>query len=406
MKDRINQDDSACRDKSRPKRICMLSYSFYENDNRVIRYAETLARDGDLVDVVTLGHKGEERRSVLRGVSIYKIQYRIKDEDSPLTYLRRIFTFILKATIFLGFMQVWKRYDVLHVHSVPDFLVFAGLAPKLMGAKIVLDIHDLLPEFYDSKFKCGSGSLVFRSLRLVEKLSAKFADHVIASNHIWEKTLQSRSVPCHKCSVIMNYPDGELFFKRPREKTPGKFVFLYPGYLGPHQGVDVAIRAMRHLREVAPEVVLHIYGEGPQTGYLKNLVTENQLEDRVLIRDAVPFRSVPELMACADAGLVPKRNDCFAGTAFSTKILEFMSMGVPVLISRTKIDTYYFDETMVKFFEPEDDVDLAEAMLDLAADESIRKKLSENGLECARRYCWSSNKHVYHSLLDSMTGHD
>ena len=78
-------------------------------------------------------------------------------------------------------------------------------------------------------------------------------------------------------------------------------------------------------------------------------------------------------MGRAHIGVIPKKNDDFGGEAFSTKTLEFMSLGVPIILSRTKIDKYFFNELVVTFFEPENEGDLAEAMLHLIENKNKRK---------------------------------
>lgn len=67
-----------------------------------------------------------------------------------------------------------------------------------------------------------------------------------------------------------------------------------------------------------------------------------QLSDRILIKPPYPLREIAFVMANADLGVVPKRNDSFGGEAFSTKILEFMALGIPVVVADTKIDKCYF----------------------------------------------------------------
>jgi glycosyltransferase involved in cell wall biosynthesis len=69
-------------------------------------------------------------------------------------------------------------------------------------------------------------------------------------------------------------------------------------------------------------------------------------------------------MAAADVGVVPKRAAGFGNEAFSTKILEFMACGVPVIVSRTQVDSYYFDDQLVRFFESENADDLAKAFVE------------------------------------------
>ena len=387
----------------RKLRIGMLSYSFYESDARVARYAETLARMGDHVDVVSIRRKGQEIYDNINGVNVFRIQERERNEKGKLSYLTRLLRFFVSSTGFVGKRHLKLPYDLIHVHSVPDFEVFATILPKLLGAKIILDIHDIVPEFYASKFGGGRKSLLFKALVLMEKISAGFADHVIISNHIWEKALVDRSVKREKCSTILNYPDPSIFHLRPRTESAGKIKMIYPGSLNWHQGVDIAIRAFHMIKDDVPEAEFHIYGTGGQRDALVALVDELGLQKKVFIKPFLPLDRIVEVMAAADLGVVPKRNDPFGGEAFSTKILEFMSLGVPVLVSRTKIDTYYFNDSVVKFFTPEDVNDLANSMRSMVKDRGMRKNLAENALRFAEDFSWENRKREYLDIVDRLT---
>ena len=94
---------------------------------------------------------------------------------------------------------------------------------------------------------------------------------------------------------------------------------------------------------------------------------------------------MPELMANADLGVVPKRADGFGNEAHSTEIMEFMSQGVPVIASRTKIDTYHFDDSVVRFFLSGDVRGLADAMVELIRSKDLRDSLSAHGWEYGAR---------------------
>src|SRR5204862_1399232 len=136
-----------------------------------------------------------------------------------------------------------QRYDIVHVHNIPDFLVFAAWFPKLTGARVILDIHDIVPELFASKFKAANGSMLVRGLKFVEKLSALFANHIILANHLWVEKYTSRSAPAKKCSVFINNVDAHIFQPRPRPESNGHPVILFPGGLQWHQGLDIAVRA-------------------------------------------------------------------------------------------------------------------------------------------------------------------
>jgi glycosyltransferase involved in cell wall biosynthesis len=384
----------------RPLKVCMLAYAFYETDNRIRRYAETLAKRGDHVDAVALRSDGDPPVEVIRGVTVYRIQRRARDERNKYSYLGRMLSFIARSGLILERLQRERAYDVIHVHNAPDFEVFAAMLPKLRGTKIILDIHDILPEFYSAKFQKDKKSLAFKSLVAVERLSAAFADHVIVSNHIWHERLLSRSVSKEKCTVIMNYPDPDIFMPDGSRRDNGKVAVVYPGTLNRHQGLDIAIRAFALLKDKTPQAEFHIYGEGAERERLERLASDLDVRDRILFQGRIPIDRLAAEVAKSDIGVVPKRDDPFGGEAFSTKILEFMMMKVPVIVSATRIDRHYFNDSVVRFFKPDDVEHLARCMHDLIVNEELRRKLAEDAFEFVRDKAWNVKKHEYLELLE------
>ena len=384
------------------KRICMLTYSHYDVDARVSRYAETLARRGDHVDVIALGQEGQQAFARINGVNVYRIQKRERNEKGKLQFLRRLLKFFVASSVFLSRRHGAQPYDLIHVHSVPDFEVFAAWLPKLKGTPVILDIHDIVPKFYAAKFRTDKRSFLYKMLLLIERLSARFADHVIISNHIWQKTL-TRSVPEEKCTVVMNFPDPNVFYHRPRTRTDDRFIMAYPGTLNWHQGLDLAVRAFASVKERIPRAEFHIYGQGDVKESLKRMAADLGLEGRVFFHDMLPKEKIADVMANVDLGVVPKRNDSFGGDAFSTKILEFMSLGVPVLVAGTRIDRHYFNDSVVRFFEPDDEASLAAAMVELAENDTLCKGLSERAREFVREeYDWELRKGIYLGMVDGL----
>ncbi len=385
----------------RPIRVAMVAYSFYEWDNRVKRYAETLVRRGDHVDVIAIGRPRGEEYAELNGVHVYRVQQRERNEKGRLAYLGRLFKFLINSSLFLNKMHRNHPYDIIHVHSVPDFEVFAAWRPKLGKTKIILDIHDIVPEFYTAKFGASQTSFLYKSLIIAERLSTAFADHVIISNHLWDKTLR-RSVSPEKCTVILNYPDHLLFYPREMRPDNEKCVLMYPGTMNWHQGLDVAVKAIAEIKNEAPLFEFHIYGKGESKEALIHLTRELGLVNRVFFHDMLPMEEIAEVMSRVDIGVVPKRNDSFGGQAFSTKILEFMALGIPLLVSKTKVDQFYFNDSVVKFFEPGNVKDLAEKMLVLIRNQEERRQLAEAGLKFVEGFKWENNKHLYLDLVDRL----
>jgi glycosyltransferase involved in cell wall biosynthesis len=385
-------------------RVCHVAYTFYENDNRVIRYAEALADRGDVVDVIALRRAGQSSRGVTNGVRVHRIQRRSVNERGALSYLCKLVWFLCKSMALLTVLQFRRRYDVVHVHNVPDFLVFAALVPKMMGARVILDIHDILPELYCGKFGSEQQSAIFRALLHVERVSCRFADHVIVANHLWHQKLIRRTVAADKCTAIMNYPDLRLFMPAPQPRSVDvPFVFLYPGTLNHHQGLDIAIDGFSEACERMPGAELHIYGEGPARPMLLEKAAQPHLAGRIRIMDRVPLQEVSRLMAAADVGVVPKRADGFGNEAFSTKILEFMACGVPVIVSRTQVDAHYFDDTLVRFFEPGSAADLARAMTWAYEQRGAHGELVARARGFAVRNSWQERAVDYLQIIGRLT---
>ena len=385
-----------------PFRVCHVAYTFYEADNRVMRYAREIADSGHTVDVIALRRGDQSSVGMVDGVRVLRIQRRSVTETTAMTYLIKLLWFLAKATAILTWRHARRRYDVIHVHNVPDFLVFAAIIPKLTGSRIILDIHDIVPELYRGKFGAAEQSRVSRALLKIERASCAFADHVIVANDLWRDTLLARSA--RQCTTILNYPDTSIFkpLAADRHRHDGRFVFLYPGSLNHHQGVDLAIRAFALGQDEMPDADFHIYGDGPAKPRLAELTRELGLNGRVKLLERVSISEMAQIIAAADVGVVPKRADGFGNEAFSTKILEFMASGVPVIVSKTRVDQHHFDATLVRFFTPGDERDLATAMTDVYRNRDETAARAAAAHSFAHRNSWQQHRNVYRRLIGSL----
>lgn len=383
-------------------RVCMVAYTHYEPDNRVRRYAEKLADLGWEVDAIVLRKTGQEKQKSVGKVNVFRIQERIHNEKSKITYFLRLFRFLFSSTIFLAKRHLQKKYDLIHVHSIPDYEVFAAIVPKLFGAKIILDIHDLVPELFIAKFKVPEKSVLFKTLVAMEKLSAAFADHVIIANHIWHKRIVNRSVKAQKCSVVMNYPDNKIFGKRKRTRTDDNFVMMYPGTLSRHQGIELVIEALYQIRSDVPKLKFHIFGSGTDSELLKELTMKRNLTDIVSFFDPVSLEEIADKMANADMGIEPKQNTGFSDEAFSTKILEFMLLGVPVIASDTSVHQYYIPKDSVKYFQAGNIKHLAESIIFFYSNENERVAYADRAKQFVKSMCWDVRSNEYMDIVQSL----
>jgi len=388
----------------RPLRVCMVTHSHYARDNRVIRYAESLAARGDEVDVLSLRPTPDAPdHERVNGVNVYLLQNRFsKKSEGALAYLWPVIRFFMTASVWITRHYGKRKYDVCHIHNIPDFLVFAAWHPRLRGAKLILDIHDIVPEFFASKFAEREQTKFSRSLLIMERWSARFAHRIIIGNHLWIEKYATRTGANGKCSVFINNVDTNVFFPRPRTRHDGKFIIIFPGGLQWHQGLDIAIRAFQKIAHQLPHAEFHIYGDGNMKDSWIALALELGLAEKVRFFEPLPVHEVAEIMANADLGVVPKRADSFGNEAYSTKIMEFMSLGVPVVASATKIDRYYFDDSVVRFFESGNPDALAAAMTDVLRDGPKREKMVSLASDYVAKNSWETRKGDYLKLVDDL----
>lgn len=384
-------------------KICMLAYSFYEADARIMQYASALVERGDTVDVIALRRPGQPARAVINGVNVFRVQTRTVNERGPLSYLYRILRFLAVSSVLLGRRHIASRYQLVHVHSVPDFLVFAAIVPKITGTPVVLDIHDVLPEFYASKFGVQPDSILFRLLVLVEKISIAFSNHAIVANHLWCERVACRSGMRDKCSAIRNYPSRRLFNPSARTHRNGKFLITYPGSLNWHQGVDVAISAFSKVKDALPEAEFHVYGEGPAKNSLIKLADSLDLNGRVIFHGSLPTEEIARVMANTDLAIEPKRSrSAFGNEALSMKILEFMAVGVPLVASRTRIHEYYYGDSLLKYYSGDNEDELAANILLLSRDKGLCRQFVSNALKYVEANNWDVEKGRYLEMVDSL----
>ncbi len=382
----------------------MLTHSYYESDNRLMRYARALVERGDEVHVVSLRRSPEQPlEETLHGVFVHRVQDRVaKAGRSAWSFLGPLLRFSIASAWWL-----WRRrattFDLVHVHNIPDFLVFSALPAKLRGARVILDIHDIVPEFFGSKFGAPDGSWLVRALLLMERASAAAADHVILANHLWLDRYAARCRATHKVSVVVNHVEESIF--RPRRSRPevgADPVIVFPGGLQWHQGLDIAIDAFALLSKRLPRARFDIYGDGNVKPQLLAQVRTLGLETQVRFHPPVSLEEVAAIMADADLGVVPKRADSFGNEAYSTKIMEFMAVGVPVIVSSTKVDRHYFDDTVVRFFPSADVPALADAMYEVLTDTAGREAMVARASTYVAREGWSRHKHAYLDLVDNL----
>jgi len=351
----------------RRKRVAMVLFSYYPSDPRPRRAAEALADAGMAVDLICLREDPEDLKAESHnGVEIRRVPIS-RRRGGILGYLYQYLAFLLASSCIIVSRSVFRRrYDLVYVHNMPDFLVLSGLVPKLFGAKVILDLHDPMPELMQTIFGLPPTANSVRFLKWVEKWSLGLADSVITVNRACAKIFAARSCPAEKITVIMNSPDEMIFSPRRRatarksETAGSPFVVMYHGSLVERNGLALAVDAFAKTRQSIPSAELHVYGA--RNSFLEKVmetVRERGLQNSVHYMGQKPLEEIVDAIETCDVGVIPNKRSIFTELNTPTRIFEYLALGKPVIAPRASGITDYFNEDSLIFFELGDADDLA-----------------------------------------------
>jgi glycosyltransferase involved in cell wall biosynthesis len=305
-------------------RVCMVVYSYYPKDVRVRREAEALAKHGYDVTVICLREAHEKRNEVVNGVKVFRLPMQTAREGKKLRYIYQYSMFFLLAFWALSVMHMRHRYRIVHTHSLPDFIVFTAILPKLTGAKVILDLHEAMPEIYLAKMHAKPGGALHRTMLFLENISANFADAVITVSDYIKKIFVSRGMEERKITVIWNVPDINEFVE-PTWKDNKKIVFA--GKLIEYQDFDTVLEGMCGLEGVE----LHVYGDGILLPHIKKKVEDLKLGEKVFLHGWVSQKVVHEKLLEHAIVILPFVDNEITRLAVGNKVLEATVLGRPIV---------------------------------------------------------------------------
>lgn len=383
----------------------MVVHSYYLRDGRIRREAEALVEAGHNVDVICLRDRAEARRQEHNRVNIYRLPV-MRKRGSKLRYLFEYGAFLLLASIQVLILHPSKHYKILHISTLPDFLVFAGLAPRWLGVKIILDVHDLMPETFLTKRMGETDSAWMRLILWVEKISLRFPDRLVTIHEPYANLISNRvGRPLSEITSLMNLAD-ENIFKRvdapEGERQSGRFVMLYSGTVAKRYGVDTAIRAVPLLKERIPGFKFVILGEGEHKPEFERLAQELGVSDCIEFHPPVPIEEVPSVMRKADVGIAPHVNDVAFRWSFPQKVHEYLNMGLPVVASRTEVLEYYYKDVLY-YIKPGNAESLAEAICEVFHKPELARLKTNQARTILENHRWSAEKGKLISLVAELT---
>ena len=366
----------------------MLAYTQYQTDGRVRLEAESLALWGYDVSILVLKTHSSPQTYALCGVTVIELNVQKYRGKIKLVYLLSYLHFLLRATIRCTYLFFRRHVKVIHVHNMPDLLVFAALVPRLFGCKVVLDIHDSMPETYAGKF--GASGLLFKLLKFEEKISCALANRVIAVNDVQRDVIAARSVPEGKIVTLVTMPPfGEV----PSAKSEENHVFrvVNHGTITKRLGLDLLVQAIAQLSSVIPGLQLHIIGGGDDLDEIAELTRTLGIAEITHFQPPVRWDALPEELHGMQVGVVANRVNIASDLMLPSKLIDYIRLGIPAVVPKFKTIEHYFTGEMVSYFEPENVESLADAILRLYRETARRQSQPVQARTFLEQHSWDTN---------------
>jgi len=391
----------------RMKKVLMVVYSYFPQDVRPRRQAEALIKAGYQVDIICLRLPDQIKEEKVYGVNSFRLNMS-KSRSTKGKYITLYTNFFIRSFFMLNSLYIKNRYDVIHIHNMPDFLVFLSIIPKLLGTKVILDLHDPTPEILITKFSEANESRLTKLLKWQEKLSIKFAHTVITTNKSFVDRFVQRGCPPDKVNIIMNSPQESIFNKfvnkSKNKNSENKFVLMYHGLIVERHGLEDLVDAISLLKVKIPGLELIVYGYGEDLPAFLDKVKISKLDDVVKHFDRVAIDKIAEIIPDCDVGVIPNRLGPFTQINFPTRIFEYLHMKKPVVVPRTQGIKDYLDEESIFYFDSGDVENLAEVIFNIYSDPVISSTVVEKGYETYQKYRWENQGKdlvkIYDKLLN------
>lgn len=369
----------------------------YLRDARVRREVDALL-DLDLdVEVLCLREPGERTRERRGNLRITRVPMRHRAGAGAARLLAEYACFFLVASVLLSVRVLRRRFDLVQVNSVPDALVFVALIARIRGARIVLDLQEPMPEFFATRFGAPMSHPAVRLVASVEQAAIRFADHVITPTEPMRREFVRRGADAAKISVVMDGADERVFGPgRAPAPDDSRFVVVSHGTIEPQYGLDTLIRAVPLVCEHIRGLEVRIVGDGSQREELRALVRTLGLEGRVGFSDGfVPEDELVRTLTAAHVGVVAMRRDRFRDLTLAGKMFDFVALGVPMAVSRTRSVEETFPPECYEGFTSGDPADLARALRALHDDRGRAASLAAHAAEHVIPFAWPVQRRRY-----------
>ena len=382
------------------KNICFIVQEYYPKDPRVRKYVNLLLENCYSVDVISLKRYDLPNFENDKNLEIHRIGLP-KKRASLYRYLIEYLFFFFSSLVLVTRLYIKKKYSIIHVNTLPDFLVFSTIIPKFFGAKILLDMHEIAPEFFQMKFNKTENYLLIKLLKSIERSSLIYCDYAITVTKAIKEIFIKRSINEKKIDVIMNVPVTSIKNIKKKINYKKRFNIVYHGTITDLYSLEYAIEAISLIKNKIPHIKFHIFGEGTSELKLKKRVNEKALQKYMIFHGYVTNDKMNKELERMDVGMLPMKRNIFIDLSFSNKLAEYVNLGISVLTTRIPAVQDYFSDNSL-FYCDDNPKDIEKTLLYIYSHENVVRDKILSSHEEYRKISWEIMSDRYLSIIQKL----
>ncbi len=388
-----------------PRRVAILVHAVVPGDPRIRRQSDALLEAGYEVDIFALRGPGEVADETIGRLRIVRLPVN-RWFTGFAGHIAEYVAFTAVVAPRLAAEHRSRRYALVQVATVPDFLAVAALPVKWTGVPLMLDLHEDMPEFFRDRFSAPALRPLMPLVSGVARVSAAMADELVTVHEPLRELSIRRGVAPERIGVVMNSADESIFDARGTRRpfmADGTLRIIHHSNLQRIYGMDLAIEALAMVRGDVP-LHLDVYGDGPWRREIEDAIARHAVEALVTLHGRIPLDDLPQIIAAHDLGIVPSLREPYLEYSLSTKLLEYVAMGIPVIASDLATNRAHFTDEAMRFVRGGDAASLADAIRDVVAHPAAARARADEALRQSQAYRWSEQKRRYLEIVGRLTG--
>jgi glycosyltransferase involved in cell wall biosynthesis len=352
---------------------------------------ETLIAAGYSVDLLCLRNTGERAIEVIGGVRVHRLPLRAR-RTGIISYIIEYLAFFFLALAAVTWLHCRRRFAIVEADSMPDFLIFTALVPRLTGSKLIMYLFESMPEVWAQKKNLPMTHWMIRCLQWQERVSCSFAHAVICCHEMARDALVDMKIPASKITTILNVPDESVFRRYEGVGACADWIFrlVQHGTMTENYGIQVVIEALSLLD---PALAIHydVIGDGEYRPALEALARRLNVQSRVTFHGYVTLETLLARLHQSSAGVVPMLTEYNS----PIKMFEFVALGIPVIASDRRTFKQHFPETEIVYFRTGDARDLATAIENALRHPEDLQARSGRASRRYEEYRWTNMRKKY-----------